>query len=545
MIQKCYFESSSLAKQLELSFNNDSDSTQINLIKRYDGKASEVSFYMKFEKNIKVFRTQLYTWQKPGFNQNVISPHSSKIIVFENEIHAISAQNIGSWEILDEKTIKWTLKSDELTPLFNFNNNASKSYIKSFEVENYHLKILYTKDKVPEFSRSKIPFKPIVCFTDHCDFDNVNLLKKQLEFLRRNNVKISKGFFLNHFSKNPYNCSYENDEKLLNDFDADGHELFYHSLTEKRRDKTSSKLYSENKESINEFVNFRPPKLFSPSTYVDYGYQPYNFTRIKNFQMSDAEWSSIIIKKGIKNLWSYTDAGEAERGIINQLNPQHFTLDRIFKKKIYKGKYILKSLLYYNGDEELHYKYSKLTTAIKLFIKLKNIISIFNIIKYLIPVIIPIIKLLLIKKNRKKPFKYNRLSPFIFRHKIGGEDFNFFQSVSVTDFETVFSKNNIDLLIEESGAIIVHCYFTDPFLYHSGRIFDGDEISNLNEINFKYLKEKIELKQIWNPTINELIEFTNKTANINFYMDKDENLIRPNIENVPIRYIKAVHVKKD
>lgn len=143
---------------------------------------------------------------------------------------------------------------------------------------------------------------------------------------------------------------------------------------------------------------------------------------------------------------------------------------------------------------------------------------------------------ILIKKKRNKVFKYSKYTPFIFQHKIKGITFNFFQTVEVTNFEKTFSKKNIELLIEESGAIIAHCYFSSPLTTQKGKLFHGDTISKINEENFALLKEKLHENKIWNPTISELINFTTETSKLEYYTIEDE--IKVKATTIPTRYIK-------
>ena len=80
-------------------------------------------------------------------------------------------------------------------------------------------------------SRSIKSFSAIACFTDHCDFDTLSNLQLQRTFFKEKDIKVTKGFFLNHFSKRQDNASYERDKMELDLWINDGHELCYHSLS--------------------------------------------------------------------------------------------------------------------------------------------------------------------------------------------------------------------------------------------------------------------------------------------------------------------------
>ena len=107
----------------------------------------------------------------------------------------------------------------------------------------------------------------------------------------------------------------------------------------------------------------------------------------------------------------------------------------------------------------------------------------------------------------------------------------------MTNFEKTFSKKNVDLLIQETGAIIAHCYFSSPLKHQKGKLFKENKISKKNDENFSYINSKIKNNEIWNPTISELIDYTIKTSEIEFYLSDGE--IKINTE-IAVRYIQYV-----
>ena len=84
-------------------------------------------------------------------------------------------------------------------------------------------------------------------------------------------ISITKGFFLNHFSKRSDNASWQNESDEFKKWVADGHELAYHSLSQSIKSK---------EESVTDFVNFK--SVANTVTWIDHGYQPYNFSLIEN-----------------------------------------------------------------------------------------------------------------------------------------------------------------------------------------------------------------------------------------------------------------------
>ena len=286
-------------------------------------KIEYLSIKIKLSYVIKSYRTAMYQWSDLSNKEVIISPHSPKIVYLNNGYHFMASKNNGAWVLESPDLIEWVLLSPNLTPKYEFSkNNKSRKFEKSYHLKNHSMSILYTKDNVPEFSRSKIPFKPIICFTDHPDFDTRTLLTEQLSFFEKNKIKISKGFFLNHFSKIENYASYEKDQDLLIQFIEHDHELFYHSLT--------NSLRGEN-ESLNEFKTFKKPEGFDIRTYVDHGYQLYNLTKINNSSLIEEDWANIMNGNKIKYLWNYLDSGYGGIGVINQLNPSQFTAYRAFK----------------------------------------------------------------------------------------------------------------------------------------------------------------------------------------------------------------------
>ena len=489
----------------------------------------EIAFVVKFTNPIRVYRSPQYKWEKVSNKFVSLNSHSPKILVLEDGTHIVSSKNIGSWVIKDSTTIEWVLKSPYLTPLFHYNQRGERIFRKSFCTENYELGLLLTKQEVPEFSRSKLPFKPIICFTDHCDFDDYDKLSKQLEFFKENIITISKGFFLNHFSKRDENISYEKEPELVKKCQKDGHELFYHALTQSLR---------ENEEALREFRDFVPLSGKAIRTYVDHGYQIYNLTKKQETGWSDDEWSDFVAQKGVTNFWTYLDSGTAMKGAINQLNPNHFTLFQLIKNNGFNLRRLIRTELFFCGREELLLQYRQMASLVKDFKKKKTVSKMHSLLMSIIKVSGHLFYSLLFYRNRV--FKYAQFAPFVFKSNIGGKTFNFFQTVEVTNFEETFSPSNIDLLVKESGAIIAHCYFASPLSHQKGRLFRDGEITETNRSNFKYLKSIIESQKIWNPTISELIDYSNQVGELEYSWDKDRNRIIISNSNIPVRFVKHV-----
>ena len=531
MIKKIYFSNKLLKDSMSISYKLENNTIYLSLKKNKNITVPKIEFHIEFEKPIISWRNFDYKWVDTKKERSA-NDHSPKILVLSDGNHVISSKNIGLWhyEPKSKNEIKWVLKHQLLTPLFKYNKNGGRDFINEFTIENFEFKLLFTKDSVPEFSRSKIPFSPIICFTDHCDFDNNDNLKKQLAFFKSHNIKITKGFFLNSFSKRKDNSSYERDKQIISEFIKNDNELAYHSLTQSIRNED---------EAMAEFFNFTPP-FSNINTYIDHGYQPYNYTLIDNKKDTLEKWTKNLFDKSIKNLWTYLDSGTSGLSIINQINPEHFTPKRILslKKPLKeKFKFFFRTYLFFSGNEKLLLNYRNIASLIKQLLYNKKVFNIFPLFVYIIKVFFPIVKGLLFSK--KDTFKYAKYSPLIFKNKIGKIEFNMFQTVEVTNFEDTFSKINLDILQNENGVIICHNYFSSPLPHQKGKLFQNGSVSKINQENFNYLGNLITQQKIWNPTVSELIEQYNKNLQLCYSFNENKKIIIENINpEIHTRYIK-------
>jgi len=171
---------------------------------------------------------------------------------------------------------------------------------------------------------------------------------------------------------------------------------------------------------------------------------------------------------------------------------------------------------YFNDDDNL-----KLYRSIAIHIKStkkKKIKRHLLILKKMIRLswrILPI--LLLWPRKKRKIYPLAKFSPLMFNHHISGNEFFVFQTLEMVDFKLGLCKDNIDLLIEESGLFIAHTYFSAPMNYHRGKLFGKiGEVDPVVESNFEYLSSKIEAKEIWNPTLKELVQHLSSLKTVVF-----------------------------
>lgn len=479
-----------------------------------------------FEQLISEFRNHDYSWVDCK-QDRIANEFSPKILKLQNGQLVQANIPSGIWEFNKKKphVLLWRFNPEYSQSITNYVGSVNSKKIISAKSRFYFSEnpaLLFPINHGIEFSRSKYPFTSIACFTDHCDFDTAENLELQREFFKENGIRVTKGFFLNHFSKRPENASFQNDDKELMKWKEDGHELCYHSL--------SQSIKSE-KESFQDFIEFVPP-LQDLKVWIDHGFQPYNVSLLENNILSENEYGKILEDKEIKVLWNYIDSGTSTDGVINQLNTQHFTLksflkgnkDLPFLKKI---QLMIKNIIFhYYNDENIILKYKNTAGNFKKAVLQRKFKSIFPLLKDSFSLMFSIFSIVLywrIAKN--KPYKLAKYTPLIFKHIIGYKEFYVFQTLEILDFKKSLSKNNLKTLINEKGIFIAHTYFSVPMEYHNGRMFsDTKTIDSGVAENFKFLGEKIKNKEIWNPTLSELIDYWSIFEKLILDVDADGNL---------------------
>ncbi|NQY05003.1 MAG: hypothetical protein HRT68_02075 [Flavobacteriaceae bacterium] len=496
----------------------------------------EISIEIHFKEPIISWRNYNYEWVNT--NQRLIANYySPKIFVLKNQYKVLSNKNIGCWEF-DPKhpnKLTWIIESKYLNPILKYNGTGGKKFEKTHSNNNdlIELKLLFSQDDVPEFSRSKIPFSAILCLTDHCDFDTFENTQEQLKAFEHSDIKITKGFFLNHFSKRDENISWEREAELIQKWEDQGHEICYHSLSQSIKNLEEAKT---------DFYSFQPPSK-QIHTWIDHGFQPYNFTLFKFHEYETQKWVDNLNRKDIKNLWTYIDSGTGGKGIINQLNPNQFTLEKTKQslrnlKFTQKVSVLIRSyFLFYRVDTpDLFSKYKRLALDFKGIVfkrKLKFIFPFINSAwKVFTSLFIDLIKWSVIK-NKHYPFA--KYAPVIFRNKIGNQSFQMFQTVEINNLKDTFCPSNIDSLIQESGLCIAHTYLSLPNTYHYGKFLDQNKINPVVQKNLVYIDQKIKDEKLWNPTINQLISHFKLIEELEFSFDKNNKIVSNN--KTPVRYI--------
>ena len=458
---------------------------------------------------ISAFRNHDYSWVKCNADR-IANEYSPKIIQLSNGVIIQANITTGIWEINEKnrKVLLWRFNPEMASTIAHYSgSNNEKVFVRANQKIDFkeNPALLFTTKQAIEISRSKIPFSAITVFTDHCDFDTAENVSIQRAFFKENTIKISKGFFLNHFSKRFDNASFQNDSEELTKWKEDGHELCYHSL--------SQSIKSE-KDSFDDFFGFAPP--FSDiETWIDHGYQPYNLSLFQNKKVANKVYEDTLKEKNIRTLWNYIDSGTATSGVINQLNIQHFTLSSFLTgnkdlKLITRLQLMIKNIIfhYYNDDVVLLNYKNAASHFKKVFFQKKagSLLPLLNSMFKLSAAILPVF--IFWNRNKLKPYKLAKYQPILFKHLIFEKEFYVFQTLEMVDFKKALSKKNIDDLIQEKGIFIAHTYFSVPMTYHTGRMFaTPNTIDTVVAGNFTYLGAKIINNEIWNPTLTELVEY--------------------------------------
>jgi hypothetical protein len=478
-----------------------------------------------FDNPVVLWRNFDYSWVDCD-RERIANYYSPKILRLENGFTVAASTTTGLWHFDPRfpRRLCWKLIDKWLNPLIQYGEKDRKNFTEPRHAakQDLGLKLLFTRGKVQEWSRSPLPFSAIVSFTDHCDFDSLPLLKSQRKFFKRHNIKVTKGFFLYHFSKRDYNPSFEKmeDAQELREWAKDGHELAYHSLSQSLKKREAA---------MEDFARFSEPEGLEIETWIDHGFQPYNFTMIAQSGLQPAQWSENIRNKKIKYLWNYLDSATSGNAIVNQLDPQQFVLKSYWaglngQPFRLRASATIRNYFLYHADADALYFSMQLATAVKKFRAHKTIR---NFLKLLSPAagLLPEILRLLASWNKKvktAPW-YAKFAPSIFEVPYEGGMHTVFQTMEVNDLVATFSAGNLEKLVKEKGLCIAHTYFAVPHAYHRGRMFSAAE-GKLNEgVNetFELLGAMIREKKIWNPSLRELAEYFSGFRNIVFEHDAD------------------------
>jgi hypothetical protein len=493
---------------------------------------------IEFSETITSFRNHDYTWVDIQSNR-IANSFSPKIIQLANGLYVQASANQGIWEVQKKqpKKLFWLFNPTNSNPLATYTGEGNQKKIanaKSTFSDGIMPSILFSKNGAIEFSRSKIPFVATACFTDHCDFDTLENLQKQRLFFKQNHIKITKGFFLNHFSKRADNASWQKDSSELQLWLADGHELCYHSLSQSIKNK---------EESTADFLSFSPP--IPTPTWIDHGYQPYNFSLYQKERWDEAVFAENLANKNIEILWNYIDSGTATSGVLNQMNREQFTLQAFtngLKNKSLKKRLSLlikNSIVHFYADEKRIKKYAQLASSFKKMTGSKSVKDLFLFVSSFFNVSVPLFKLVLFwGRCKSKVYPLANYQTIFFEHTIGNKKFVIFQTLEFLDFINSLDKKSVATFMNEKGMFVGHTYFSVPMAYHEGKIFTASgEVHPKVAQNFEYLGQQIQQQKIWNPTVNELVAFWKEYTKVEVQLNEKGDICLKSNTIVPYKII--------
>ena len=534
MIEKVYFITEN--KKIEISYKIENRELVLNFPDSFDKTA-----YACFEilLNTKISKIWNHDSQWISVPKSfTASFYNSKVISLDSQVLVQANCCHGIWEISSKnpKILQWHFNAKNSFPITTYIGTTNQRIINTAKTKNFPDKIslLFPKENAIELSKSKISFSAVACFTDHCDFDTLINLQTQRNFFKSINLKITKGFFLNHFSKRSDNASFEMDAEELLLWQQDGHELAYHSLSQSIKNEQESKK---------DFENFVPS--FEILVWIDHGYQPYNFSLYRNEFCSDSQFESNLVAKKIQFLWNYIDSGTATNGVINQLNANQFSLKAYAKGISDTGfstyfQALLKAIVFHlSASDRLILTYKQSATSFKKIFFQQQFKLVPKFIRDFSGLFWAVFKVFLgwnFFKNKSYPLA--KYTPLFFKHAIKDQEFVVFQTLEIINFETSLSKKNIDLLVQEHGVFIAHTYFSDSIAYHEGKFLTAEnEINPIVKANFDYLSKKIASKEIWNPTISEWYAYLQHFESVYFTLDVDGNVQLHNATSLQYRSV--------
>lgn len=516
---------------IEFSLEWSEERGQFSFEFKADTCLSEFFLDIEFTERIASWRYLDYTWKTPGAKKLVANSHSPKILKLEAGRTVVANNPSGCWEYQpDTGGLRWYFYHPMLSPTMVYDQNDQRHFLSSQVIKKGTILqngLISSHGKVEEWARTPMGFQPIVCFTDHSDFDTQSNLQIQRSLFSSLGIKVTKGFFLYDYTHKSENASFESADsrKELLRWDHDGHELAYHALSQSYRGDQSEM----------EFQEFKSPEGVRQVTcYIDHGFHPYNYTKQK---LGDwTLWYAHMYGKGVRLIWSYIDSGEGNLFTVNQLNPEGFTLNAMLKSsRFFKAKGLKRSrktdfrnFLMYGMPENVLRTSKFLKGSLEAFRSKPGLKSMGSLAENLTELTTNLINpetIRSIKRKGKEIFDVNRFGTVFFKAcNQQTTDIRVFQTLSVRDFDVVFSEEALENLQRESGLMIAHTYFSYTGENHEGRIFKNDsgEIRSEAKSALERLAKKIQAGQIWNPTITELSQYFLKFDSISYHKEGED-----------------------
>jgi hypothetical protein len=511
------------------------------VLEEFSGVVSELNVVFEFDSPIVSWRNHDYTWVDVS-RRRLAHFHSPKALLLKDGHKIVAGETHGLWELdpRQPKRLKWVLADRWLTPMFRYDEkDVMRFFHPGFIIEkNLTFTFLFTKGKIPEFSRSRIPFSAILNFSDHCDFDSLKLMELQRDLFKKCHVHVSKGVFLFHFSKRDFNVSLERQKGELQQWKEDGHELCYHSLAQSIRPKSQ---WQKDFEAF----EYKGPRW---KTWIDHAFQPYNLTKMASSGFKAADWAHRMHTAGVRHLWNYLDGGHSGSGVINQLNPDQFSLRSYVNQALKRNSLaslaaLLRTYILYFSDEQDKKSYSLLVNNLRRKLWKKDFNGIWGLVRGLGFLTGRLFSLLKDSFKREVLPAWQKYSTTFFPAHLGETKFWFFQTVEVHDFIGTFSADNLRLLTKSSGICLAHTYFADDDPQKQGRMFlnkHGEWMPGIEE-TFQRIGQASQKGELWLASISEIAEFFDSFQYLRFDVDEAGNIHHfeeKSGQDIVVRYVE-------
>lgn len=445
------------------------------------------------------FRTYKYTWTTADapFVASTLSP---KILKFPDGTCLMACRIIGTW-VYDPKRprqLRWIIYGADVQPFFRYDESSMRHWFETGGTctEEIQLRLIRT-DKPIELSFSQLPFKPVMIFTDHCDFDSDLLLRKQRECFTSRGIRVTKGVFLKkHSHKGDWNSAWEGNEDEFRQWAAEGHELCYHALSQSKLPDPAMQeaLVQQFQSPLSDPMQFR--------TWIDHGYQRYNISKARDL-IDRAQRLLHLVQKGVQQCWNYHDVAEVTDN-LNQLDYDQMTPFRILNARSLSLTEKIRILLYFNATESDLVRYR----AIAGIIKERKIFS-------MLPQGFIFLKLVLKALFSNPSERRLRNAQSVIPTEI--PSMCAFQSIIVKDFSKAFGQP-YNRFKAESGLAIVHTYFSFLEGHHGSTLFKSatGEITPRVEEVFDSIGRDIAQGELWNPTLAEFMDYCRSLYGFDF-----------------------------
>lgn len=488
------------------------------------GAINKLKVTFEFLSPIVLWRNHDYSWVDVT-RRRVANFHSPKALMLKNGEKVVAGETNGLWEFdpKQPKRLTWVIADKWLSPMFGYDEEDKKNFVNPGFVPEGPLTftLLFTRGKIPEFSRSRLPFTAILNFSDHCDFDSLKLMELQRSLFKKCQVRVSKGAFLFHHSKRAYNVSVERNAREIQLWHADGHELCYHSLTQSIR---PDKGWQADFEAFEKGGHQWP-------TWIDHAFQPYNLTKMASSGYDQEDWARRMQTAGVRHLWNYLDAGHSGRGIINQLDARHFSLRSYVNKALNEKSLaalagLLRTYILYFRGESSKQSYSRLVNNLRKALWKKSAMGAWGLACGLLFLLGQFFRMLIDAGKKEVLPAWQKYAATFFPVRLGKNQFWVFQTVEVHDFINTFSEKNLQLLTESSGICLAHTYFADTDLQKQGRMFfnkAGEWMPGIEE-TFQRVGEAAAKGELWLATIAEIAEYFDTFRLLHFDVDERGNI---------------------